>query len=175
MSTLKWRSYLKAYLIKDKTRFNLQSQYQGCQCRKTPDHHKPHYNDVIMGTIASRITSFMIVFSTVYSDADKRKHQSSASLAFVRGIHREPVNSPHKWPVTRKMFPFEDVIMSLYDLTMLVSHGFRSISGHVLVIVLCPNINLQTKNGISATFKHYINHTFTTQPHFYQKQSAVPV
>ena len=38
-------------------------------------------------------------------------HQSSASLAFVRGIHRRPVNSPHKWPVTRKMSPFDDVIM----------------------------------------------------------------
>ena len=42
----------------------------------------------------------------------KRKHQSSGSQAFVRGIHRWPVNSPHKWPVTRKMFPFDDVIMS---------------------------------------------------------------
>ena len=52
-----------------------------------------------------------IVFLTVYSDADQRKHQSSVSLAFVRGIHRGPVNSPHKWPVTRKMFPFDDVIM----------------------------------------------------------------
>ena len=62
-----------------------------------------HYSDVIMGTIASQITSFTIVYSTVYSDADQRKHQSSASLAFVRGIHRGPVNSPHKWPVTRKM------------------------------------------------------------------------
>ena len=43
--------------------------------------------------------------------ADQSKHQSSASLAFVWGIHRGPVNSPHKWPVTRKMFPFDDVIM----------------------------------------------------------------
>ena len=59
-----------------------------------------------MGTIASQITSLMIVYSIVYSDADQRKHQSSASLAFVRGIHRGPVNSPHKWPVTRKMFPY---------------------------------------------------------------------
>ena len=42
----------------------------------------------------------------------QRKHQSSASLAFVRGIHRRPVNSPHKWPVTWKMFPFDDVIMT---------------------------------------------------------------
>ena len=72
-----------------------------------------HYNGVIMGAIASQITSLTIVYSTVYSDADQRKHQSSASLAFVRGIHRGPVNSPHKWPVTRKMFPFDDVIMIL--------------------------------------------------------------
>ena len=42
-----------------------------------------------------------------------RKHQSSASLVFVRGIHRWPVNSPHKGPVTRKMFPFDDVIIKL--------------------------------------------------------------
>ena len=64
-----------------------------------------------MGAIASQITSLAIVYSTVYPDADQRKHQSSASLAFVRGIHRGPGNSPHKWPVTRKMFPFDDVIM----------------------------------------------------------------
>ena len=70
-----------------------------------------HYGDVIMGMIASQITSLTIVYSTVYSDTDQRKHQSSASLAFVRGIHRGPVNSPHKWPVTRKMCPFDDVIM----------------------------------------------------------------
>ena len=70
-----------------------------------------HYGDVIMGAIASQITSLMIVYSTVYSDADQRYHQSSASLAFVRGIHRGPVNSPQKWLVTRKMFPFGDVIM----------------------------------------------------------------
>ena len=63
-----------------------------------------HYGDVIMGAIASQITSLTIVYSTVYSDADQRKHQSSASLAFVRGIHRGPVNSPHKWPVTQKCF-----------------------------------------------------------------------
>ena len=71
-----------------------------------------HYDDVIMDTIASLITSLTIVYSTVYSDADQRTHQSSASLAFVWGIHRGPVNSPHKWPVTRKMFQFDDVIMS---------------------------------------------------------------
>ena len=77
---------------------------------------KWQYDDVIMGAIASEITSLTIVYSTVYSGADQRKHQSSASLAFVRGIHRGPVNSPHKWPVTRKMFPFDDVIMTCMNL-----------------------------------------------------------
>ena len=64
-----------------------------------------------MGTMVSQITSLTIVYSIVYSDADQRKHQRSASLAFVRGIHRRPVSSSHKWPVTQKMFPFDDVIM----------------------------------------------------------------
>ena len=64
-----------------------------------------------MGSIASQITSLTIVYSTVYSDAEQGKHQGIASLAFVRGIHRWPVNSPHKWPVTRKMFSFDNVIM----------------------------------------------------------------
>ena len=90
--------------------------------------------------MASEITSASIVHSTVCSDADQRKHQSSASLAFVRGIHRRldclpnhlfrrrsrkisklcviglcegdsPVNSIHKGLTTRKMLPFYDVIM----------------------------------------------------------------
>ena len=62
---------------------------------------------------ASQITSLTIVYSSVYSGTDQRKCQSSASLAFVWGIHRWPVNSPHKWPITRKMFPFGDVIMGM--------------------------------------------------------------
>ena len=67
-----------------------------------------------MGTMAPQITGLTIVYSTIYSGVDHRKHQSSASLAFVRGIHRGPVNSPHKWPVTRKVFPSDDVIMMIY-------------------------------------------------------------
>ena len=70
-----------------------------------------HYNDVIMGAMAAQTTSLTIVYSTVYSGADQRKYQSSASLAFVRGFRRWPVNSLQKWSVTRKMFPFDDVIM----------------------------------------------------------------
>ena len=70
-----------------------------------------HYGDVMMTRMASWITSLTIVYSIVYSGVDQRKLQSSTSLAFVRWIHRRPVNSPHKCPVTRKMFPFDDVIM----------------------------------------------------------------
>ena len=62
-------------------------------------------------TVASQITSLTIVYSTVYLGADQRKHQSSESLAFAGEIHRWPVNSPHKGPVTRKVFPIDDVIM----------------------------------------------------------------
>ena len=63
-----------------------------------------HYNDVIMGAMASQITSLTVV----YSGVDQRKHQSSASLAGNSPVTGE---SPHKWPVTRKMFPLDDVIM----------------------------------------------------------------
>ena len=70
-----------------------------------------HYSDVIMGAMASQMSSLTTVYSTIYSDADQKKYQSFASLTFVREIHRSSVNSPHKWPVTRKMLPFDDVIM----------------------------------------------------------------
>ena len=73
--------------------------------------------------MASQITSLTIV----YSDADQRKHQSSASLAFVRGIHRGPVNSPHKWPVTRKMFPFNDVIIEFIKMSYNVAISAKSL------------------------------------------------
>ena len=98
-----------------------------------------HHGDVIMGTIASQITSFTIVYSTVYSGADQRKHQSSASLAFVRGIHRRPVNI--QMPVTRKMFPF-DVIMHMIffndnHIPMYILNYFRWIS-----VELAPEVQI---------------------------------
>ena len=70
-----------------------------------------HYSDVIMSTMVSQITGVSIAYSTVGSGTIQSKHQSSASLAFVRGLHRWRVNSPHKGPVTRKMSQFDDVIM----------------------------------------------------------------
>ena len=69
-----------------------------------------HFSDVIMSALASQITGVSIIYSTVYSGADQIKHQNSASLAFVGGIHQWPVNSPHKGRVTQKMLPFDDVI-----------------------------------------------------------------
>ena len=99
-----------------------------------------------MGPMASQITSLTIVYPTVYSGADQRKHQSSVSLAFVRGIHRGPVNSPHKWPVTRKTLPFDDVIMS-YVHGRGVSQGHHTLCcqyhiwwwwlGDVRILALC--------------------------------------
>ena len=71
-----------------------------------------HFSDVTMSVMASLITGVSIVYSSVCSGADQRKHQSSTSLAFVRGIHRWLVNSQqHKGQLTRMMFPFDDVIM----------------------------------------------------------------
>ena len=93
-----------------------------------------------MSAIASQITSLTIVYSTIYSDADQRKHQSSASLAFVRGIHGGTVNSPHKWPVTRKMFPFDDVIM----ISEMLTHW-----GRVTHICVGKLTIISTDNGLS--------------------------
>ena len=81
-----------------------------------------------MGAMVSQISSLTIVYSMVYSTVDK-KHHNASPLAFVRGIHRWPVNSPHKWPATRKMLPFDDVIMvsrapnSLYMVHTVASRG----------------------------------------------------
>ena len=111
-----WRWRHKGPLV---TRHNQVCCHQIQLHSRTPlfyslEQKKIHYNDVIMSAMASQITSRTIIYSTVYSAADQRKHQSSASLAFVWGIHRWPVNSPHKVPVTRKMFPFDDVLMTLH-------------------------------------------------------------
>ena len=84
-----------------------------------------HYSDVIMSKVVSQITSLTIVYSTVYSGAVRRKHQSSALLAFVWGIHRWPGNSPHKGPVMRKMFPFDDVIMGCWFNISMFSYQYK--------------------------------------------------
>ena len=120
-----------------------------------------HYNDLIMIAKSPASPLFTQPFIQVQI---KRKHQSSESLsratvpllryapltwqryggsgtgyeslAFVRGIHRRPANSPHKWPVTRKMFPFDDVIMSGDDLSPrhCLNQGWLTLMAHVHTI-----------------------------------------
>ena len=95
--------------------------------------HLYHYSDVIMRAMMSQITSLTIVYSTVYSGADLRKHHSSVSLAFVKGIQRWPVNSLHNGPVTWNMLPFDDVIMMYF-----VAGGRMAIMAHSSRPVLPP-------------------------------------
>ena len=78
-------------------------------------HNMWHYLDVIMRAMASQITGILCICSTLDSGTDQRKHQSTTSLAFARGIHRWPVDSPHKGSVTQKTFPSDDVIMSISE------------------------------------------------------------
>ena len=111
-----WRAIFKQPTMACNDRITIRYTVQGNY------HICIHYSDVIIGTMASQITSLAIVYSSVYSGADQRKRQSSASLTFVRGIHRWPVNYPHKWPVTRKMFPFDGVIILYASIVMGMSH-----------------------------------------------------
>ena len=89
---------------------------------------------------ASPINSLTIVYSVVYTGGDQRKHQISALLAFVRGIHRRPVNSPRKGPVTRKMFAFDDVIMVHNHIHVkqwdIISHLYLNFNGGSVKLVL---------------------------------------
>ena len=103
------------------------SPYYGCWC---PDDARKqcisshgtdgpiHYSDVIMSTMTSQITGTSIVCSTSCSAADQRKHQRSASLAFVRRILWWPVDSPYKGPVMWKMFPYDDIIMTRQEICL---------------------------------------------------------
>ena len=92
-----------------------------------------HYNDIIMSAMASQITSLTIVYSTVYSGADQRKHQTSASLAFVWGVPRWPVNSPHKWAATWKIFPFDNIIM----IALAFTRYFDKNSIYIWLYIIC--------------------------------------
>ena len=99
-----------------------------------------------MGTMASHITS--------PSGADQRRHQSSASLAFVRRIHRRP----RKWPVTRKMFPFDEVIMTAMSEWLSQSsrnsRSFFIFWLHNLTPPLVPKLVHEVYVGV-ITWKHF--------------------
>ena len=78
---------------------------------------------VIISAMASQTNAVSIVDSTVCSGAVQTKHQSSSSLAFVRGIHRSPVDFLHKGPVMRKILPFDDVIMGCPNDIFMTDHA----------------------------------------------------
>ena len=94
------------------TRYTTFCMFQWYVCRSI-NNLKPkliHYIDVIMGAMAFHMTSLTIVYSTVYSCADHRAPKLRVSGLCV-DIHQWPMNSPHKWPVTRKIIPCDDVIL----------------------------------------------------------------
>ena len=111
-----------------------------------------HYVDVIMSAMATQITSITIVYSAVYSGVDQRKHQSSASLVFARGIHRWLDNSPQRGPVTWKRFPFDDVIMRWLYLSVVEARLFRTNANTMSVDALATQ---QPDDGIKKYFFSY--------------------
>ena len=119
-----------------------------------------------MTTMGSQITSLTVVYSIVYSDADQRKHQSSASLAFVWGIHRWPVNSPHKGPVTRKMFPFDDVIMYSGKFALLSVWVNNALLDIPRLLVIYPDSKVHWAN-MGPTWGRQV----TDKPFWYKKQT----
>ena len=137
-------------LIITRSHFFQNSPLTRYDCRFKFNFVSLHYIDVIMGTVASQITSLTIVYSSVYWDADQRKYQSSASPAFVRGIHRRPVNFPHKWPVTRKMFPFDDVIMAVVEYRVILDH-----------VIMGPTLTLHINLSLKTPARKRLN---VTQP-----------
>ena len=127
-----------------------------------------------MGTVASQITSLTIVYSTVYSGADQRKYQSSAWLAFVRGIHRGPVNPPHKWPVTWKRFAFDDVIITLrnmYKLMVIINKELiihqpkqcRTKSCIIIVASYRQYVSNRPVNGLGASQNKHLEEPVLTR------------
>ena len=129
-----------------------------------------------MDAITSQITNHATVFSIVYSGADQGKHQSSVSLDFVQGIHRRPVNFPHKGPVTRKMVPFDDIIMSYHTQPSLVGSlprnptswsgnpvhcGKRSVHGpaHPILRAVAPRIGRAWPWTVLSCYKPEVHST----------------
>ena len=121
-----------------------------------------HYSDVITTTVASQMNSLTVVYSIVYSEADQRKHQSSASLVFVRGIHRWPVNSPHREPGTRNMFPFDDVIMIIGRLGSRQPDYFVIIGGLHTIITFTAGFKLRPSWPAAITRMKLLGNNYTS-------------
>ena len=120
--------------------------------------HWEQNGDVIMAVLASQITTVSIIYSTVCLGEDQRKHQSSASLVFARGIHRWLVNSPHQGPVTRNMFPFHDVIVTYLSLIV----AFYLSEGHMRHSLYTGLTHKGTNNKMLSIFKTRFQMYFIT-------------
>ena len=123
----------------------------------TYEHLYHHYNDVIMGAIASQITSLAIVYSTIFQAEIKHQASKKTSKLRVTGLYAGnspgPVNSPHKWPVTRIMFPFDDVIMiSGYVIVWFPVCDWAAFLLQQWNILLCCNIYLSIRFQISRNY-----------------------
>ena len=112
-----------------------------------------HYDDVIMTAVASQITSLMIVYSIVYSGAYQRKHQSSASLAFVWGIHRDRWIPRTKGQLRGKCFH----LMTPSCIMQMLSSAMRSRSGPIFYLWLHKVLRLYKCN----IFSHWLSHCST--------------
>ena len=110
-----------------------------------------HYIDVLMTTMASHITSFTVVYSTVYSDANQRKHQSSASLAFVWGIHRDRWISRTKGQLRGKCFPLMTSSWFWYKFHgLLFNRQIHKMSAFVHMMIWWPPTNVYYLDHWSA-------------------------
>ena len=118
------------YKHNDVPLIKLQTKYPGCRVlkRTNTEKHALRWRHNECDSVSNHQPNNCLL--NRLPGADQSKHQSSASLAIVLGIHRGPVNSPHKWPVTRKMFPFDDVIM--YIQISFQQFHFYSIFGHLV-------------------------------------------
>ena len=107
-----------------------------------------------MSAMVPQVTGVSSVCPTVGSSAVKRKHQSSASLAFVRVIHRWPVNSPHNRPVTRKMFPFDDVMnVRIFEEENFKEHTYTIIgSGEATVSTMHFNYEIYPDSRVHGAY-----------------------
>ena len=116
-----------------------------------------------MSAMASQITSSSIVYSTVSSGADQRKHQSPAPLAFVSGIHRWPVNSPHKEPVTRNIFHLITSSWLLPSLQFIhpLSPTLTHPHAHSPVHYFSPIHSTNRSLSLTHSFTHPVTHSFT--------------
>ena len=126
-----------------------------------------HYSDVIKDVMASQITSVTIVWRPIFQ-AQIKKNQSSASLAFVRGIHRWRADSSHKGPVTLNMFPFDDVIMFFFFCVLRIYHQHLDFRMFVLGIPMSFRRDL-----VSVTFLIY--QLYSCWLVIYETQFSLPI